>query len=234
MSYFKPIYPEESNETVKGKLFSSEELKEWKSYQNITGVDSSIKKEVVKLDKVFKNEFSFNSLICKERGDEAEKIFVEACLKQGWIQKYVEDIASMDYIDHVDFIMKITDSTEIWVDVKCCRSLRRGWSEQSEYMFVELNNSGWLFGGKNNIIAQKMNSTDFCLFDKVLLQEYVKNVVDTNKNLVPYPEQSFNRVYCRESKRNGYSIKHFLSLISTKDAYKHCGVKIISTEGTFV
>lgn len=63
---------------------------------------------------------------------------------------------------------------EYWVDVKSLRATRRHWALQSEYMWVELNCGGWLFGGKATIVAQQINENSFVLLDREKLCEYVK------------------------------------------------------------
>ena len=224
MSYFVPVLPDECADTVRGTFINASELN---SSSSLPVQDKSSLIEIEHEDKLWQNKsFTFNSQTCREKGDNAEQLFLDACNKQKWTQKHFKEAQEYDYKHHVDCIMKINDK-ELWVDVKCCRSLRRGWAEQSEYMWVELNNNGWLFGGKANVIAQKINDAQFALLDRLKLCDYVKATVQVHLPIVPYPEQSYMRVYLRDSKKNGFTLRHALSLISLKDAFLACGCGVI-------
>jgi len=103
--------------------------------------------------------------------------------------------------------------------------MRYRWPEQGEFMWVELNNTGWLFGGKATVIAQQVTPTTFCLFDRLKLCDYVKQNVLVQQPVVPYPEQAYLRVYLRISPTNGF--RHLLSVLRVEDAFKECGCGIL-------
>ena len=228
MSYFTPVLPDESAETVRGTLLDIENVKTWKSpiheiptvfvlragNENINDMSTSD----------WQNQpFSINSKISQSRGQSAEEQFVKVCNAKGWTKIKDEKALEHDYGSHVDAMIKIRDNEEMWVDVKCCRCLRKGWKEQSEYFFVELNNTGWLFGSKATVIAQQIGQHAFLLFDRNMLCEYTVQTVKTDLPVVPYTEQSFERVYLRISERGSFTITHALSVLSTKKAYEYAG-----------
>ena len=232
-SYFIPILPDESGETVRGKIISNEEIFKWKINNEIPTIFSTLQECNPSESKVgwMNSPYTITSQDRLDRGNDAEQKFLQACEKKGWVKKYIKDAQLYDYKYHVDLMIKIdknNSNEEMWVDVKCCRSVRRGWAEQSEYLWVELNTSGWLFGGHATVIAQKMNETTFCLLDRQKLCDFVQKKVIVGMPVVPYPEQAFNRVYLREGTKNGYTTKNILSMVSTKEAFEECGCEIIT------
>jgi hypoxanthine phosphoribosyltransferase len=150
-------------------------------------------------------------------------ITVKKILDLGWKLKYVKESEEYDWKYHVDFMIQMPSGKEAWFDVKCMRSLRRGWSPQSKYMWVELTQNGWLFGGKSSHIAQQITEDTFALFDKKELEKYVKEKVKTYLPVVHFPEECFERVYIREHN----SKQNVLSLIDTQDAFRVAGCGLI-------
>lgn len=160
---------------------------------------------------------------CINRGTEAERVFSQLACDMGWTLHTIKQADLYDYRHHVDCMFRLNDN-ELWVDVKSQRALRRNDKLQNEYMFVELMQDGWLFGGKATIIAQQILNGVFLLFDRIALADYVNNVVLIDLPVVPWPEQSLHRVYIRESKTSCA-----LSLIRTRDAYEVAGCGMIKT-----
>jgi hypothetical protein len=183
-AYFEPVYPMETSETVKGNLIQSEDAIIWNTPLIPRTIVSNLKEKKIN-DNVFlttivpqrREKVAFFSEECKSRGSNAEKLFLDlAILKKKWIPKIIEEASKYDYLYHVDFMFKNPDNSleEYWVDVKSLRATRRHWALQSEYMWVELNCGGWLFGGKATIVAQQINENSFVLLDREKLCEYVK------------------------------------------------------------
>jgi hypothetical protein len=226
--YFEPVLPDESAETVRSSVLKSEEIKSWVAPKIIPTCISSLE-EIDCYDEAEK-EYRFLSFIsekCKVKGNDAEKLFIKLCSDRGWKPKVVKNSEEYDYKHHVDAMIKVGDGKEIWVDVKCMRSLRRGWSPQSEYMWVELHSTGWLFGGKATVVAQQITETAFALFDRIALSEYVKDIVDVKSPVVPFAEQSYLRVFLRETKGALRKKVSVLSLVKTEDAFKHAGCGLL-------
>lgn len=169
----------------------------------------------------------FTSWACKDRGNEAEATFAELAAARGWRAINTAERAIYDYRHHVDFMFALpeaTDTAQVWVDVKSARALRRGWRPQSEYMTVELHVGGWLMDGKATVIALEMQPRKFCLFDRAALAEYVRSVVRVDMPTVPFPEQSYHRVYIRESKgSSGARFTSVLSMVRTDAAFAAAG-----------
>lgn len=226
--YFQPVLPEESAETVRTSILPIELIGTWVSPKQIPTCSSTLDEVECKNETKEHKFLSFVSEACKDKGNDAEKLFLSLCERRGWMPKAVKNADEYDYKYHVDAMIKMPLNQEMWVDVKCMRSLRRGWSPQSEYMWVELNSSGWLFGGKATVVAQQVTDNAFALFDRDALAKYVKEVVDVRSPVVPYAEQSYLRVYLRETRVKTRTLLSTLSLIKTEDAYRVAGCGILS------
>jgi len=226
--YFVPVLPEESAETVKTSVLDAKKAASWSVPRELPTL-SSILDEVPFEESEKRHRFlSFVSEKCKAKGNAAEKVFLDLAIKHGWMPKLVKESEEYDYKHHVDFMLKIKGDQECWVDVKCMRSLRRGWSPQSEYMWVELHNRGWLFGGKATVVAQQIDEQTFALFDRDQLAAYVRKVVNVSLPVVPYAEQSYLRVFVRETKGIHRTITSVLSLVKTADAFEAAGCGILN------
>jgi len=227
MSYFNPVLPDETGETVVGKLQDDKVVRNWNVPLPLPLLESDLLEcSEAEGQTGWQNQrTTFNSKDCQERGQKAEKLFIQKCAEKGWNQKFIKEAKEYDYKFHVDAMFKVRDNFEMWVDVKCCRAMRYRWPEQGEYMWVELNNTGWLFGGKATVIAQQVTPNTFCLFDRLKLCDYVKHNVLVQQPVVPYPEQAYLRVYLRISPTNGF--RHLLSVLKVEDAFKECGCGIL-------
>jgi hypothetical protein len=237
--YFEPVYPMETSDTVKGSIILKEQTDSWKTPLDIKTCTSSLKEKTnVELSNncfvpEARKKVAFFSKECKLRGTCAEKLFLDlVILKNKWIPKIIEDASTYDYLYHVDFMFKnpLNHQEEIWVDVKSLRATRRNWPLQSEYMWVELNSGGWLFGGKSTIIAQQISEDSFVLLDREKMCEFVKQTVRVDLPIVAYAEQSYNRVYLRETKnQNGtFCFTCALSLMNLKELYEKVGCGILN------
>jgi hypothetical protein len=222
--WFEPVLPDECAETPKTSILERSAVMQWPVTKSIPTCVSSL--EEVSYNKKLLSNLGFHCAQSQKRGIDAEHEFLILAKKRGWIQKFVAEADFYDYKHHVDAMLKL-EKEEIWVDVKCMRSLRRGWSEQSEFMWVELHSTGWLFGGKATVIAQKVCDNTFLLFDRVSLGDYVKSVVDTKSPVVSYAEQSLNRVFIRETKNVSHTTKSFISLVNTQEAFKNAGCGVL-------
>lgn len=222
--YFTPIFPDQTGDTVKSSILG-DHIK-WIPLISMKTIESNLEETTESEKNKSFSKLSFQSDICQQKGKKAEELFLlKVSTETCWKHKKIKNSDEYDYKHHVDVMVKLSESSneEYWFDVKCMRSLRRGWSEQSEYMWVELNTTGWLFGGKATHIAQQIGLNTFAIFDKIKLQEYVKLCVNVNEPIVPYPEQSYHRVYLRKSLYK----TSVLSLIKTEDAFKFAGCKIL-------
>jgi hypothetical protein len=224
--FFEPVLPTESNVALVSSAKSVidwNEAKEWVAPLPLRTIESNLQ-EVDAAPPTKRHKFvAFASDESKRRGNDAEVVFAELCAKRGWIPKTIADAEKYDYEHHVDAMLKLPNGKECWADVKCMRSLRRGWPAQSEHMWVELNNTGWLFGGKATCIAQQIGPRAFALFDREALAEYVKRAVDFKAPVVPEPEQCLERVYIRELKLLYKTKRSYLSLINTRMAFEAAG-----------
>jgi len=237
--FFDPVYPVETSETVRGAIVPREKALLWNTPLTIKTCISTLKEKIgaeISSEQCFiparRKSVAFYSKECKTRGTDAEKQFFDlVILKKKWIPKIVEESSIYDYLYHVDFMFKNpeNDKEEIWVDVKSMRATRRNWPLQSEYMWVELHSGGWLFSGKSTIIAQQINDDSFVLLDREKMCEFVKQQVKINLPIVAYAEQSYNRVYLRETKNHSgtFCFTCALSLINLKDVYEYAGCGIL-------
>jgi len=225
--YFVPVLPDESAETVRAGILSKELIQTWKVSLPVPTCSSTLE-EVESSEVEARHRYlSFVDTKCKKRGNDAEKFFLELVQQKGWTPKFVKDAADYDYKHHVDCMLKVGDGKEVWVDVKSMRSLRRGWSLQSEYMWVELHEESWLMGGKSTVIAQEVQPHVFLLFDRAALASYVKKTVQVKDPVVPYAEQSFLRVFMRPTKGLFRTFTSYLSLVKTEDAFAEAGCGIL-------
>jgi len=219
--YFSPVLPTETGETCRGEAIYIDVEAPLPLASSKVRVEECEEDEII--DK--KRRFFFNSEACGERGNEAERLFLDIAESYGYTQKFTKHKKDFDYFHHVDFMLKQNDQ-ELWVDVKCMRSLRRGWKPQGKYMWVELNTSGWLFGGKSTCIAQQINPSTFLLFDRIELSKFVKNKVEVDLPCVKSAEEAFYRVYLRITEKNNSTRTNALSLIDTAEAFSVCGCGI--------
>lgn len=230
--FFQPVFPDECAETIKGNVLSCEEIKTWlnnlqtKPLKTIKSECKEITSKEVPKQKMYVGYYSKE---CKTKGNDCENQFISIMeLKLGWKKKLTEESDYYDYMFHVDVMFKIPGlEEEVWVDIKSMKTLRRGWPTQNELMWVELNSKGWLFGGKATVIVQQLHNGIFALFDRELLSEYVKSVVQFKLPVVPYPEQSFLRVFIRLTNTSSNSSTSALSLVNTRDAFRYAGIQII-------
>lgn len=149
-----------------------------------------------------------NSAPCTRRGDEAERVFLAAMERRGWtplLCTYADN-----YQRHVDFRL-CKDGKLLRVDVKALRSLRRNGALQNSLVFVEMHESGWLRGGQADVIAVQVSPTSFVMLDRIKLRDFALREVDMAAPRVPWPEQSYRRLY----RRAGKSVE----LISLVDLY---------------
>ena len=222
--FFIPILPSECSDTVKTSILGDDI--NWCLPLEMVTIKSSLE-EIPFPENFEPKEFkhvTYKSEECTLKGNLAEELFIKKVKENNWIPKNVKEADEYDYKHHVDLMVKMPNNEECWFDIKCMRSLRRGWSPQSEYMWIELTLNGWLFGGKVTHIAQQIGHNTFAIFDRIALSNYVRSVVRTDLPVVSYAEQSFNRVYMRESSNNK---KNVLSLVNTYEAFKIAGCKII-------
>jgi hypothetical protein len=242
-AWFPAVLPDETADTPSAALIPWTDVAAWKPPLPLPTLVSPLAEipwpEYVSASGEVRN-VTFTSWACKDRGNEAERVFAELAAARGWRAKNTAERAIYNYRHHVDFMfvlppppskdsLLLDDSAEcarneVWVDVKSARALRRGWRPQSEYMTVELHTSGWLMDGKATVIALEMQPRKFCLFDRAALADYVRTVVRVDLPVVPYPEQSYHRVYIRESEgARGARFTSVLSMVRTKDAYAAAG-----------
>lgn len=225
--YFEPVLPEESAETVRTSVLSYNVAVTWAVPKPLPTLLSTLQEIFLEEEKEKQHFFlRFVSEKCKLKGNAAEKQFAELAIKRGWYPKLTKESEEYDYKHHVDIMLKMPEGNECWVDVKCMRSLRRGWSPQSEYMWIELHGSGWLMGGKSTVIAQQIGENLFALFDRAALAEYAKNVVNVKEPVVHYAEQSYLRVFIRKT-MNSKRLS-VLSLLKTEDAFAFAGCGFLS------
>jgi hypothetical protein len=235
--FFQHVFPDECAETSKGKVLSADEIREW-TFASPNFPLKTIKSEFNEListqnndDKplTLKTYVGYYSKECKTKGNGSEQEFISLALQTlGWKVKITAESDYYDYIHHVDVMFKIPGSKEeVWVDIKSMKTLRRGWATQNEFMWVELNTNGWLFGGKASVIVQQLNEGIYVLFDRQLLADYVKSVVQFHLPIVPYPEQSFLRVFIRLTKTNSNSFTSALSFVKTSEAFRFAGIQIL-------
>jgi hypothetical protein len=80
LSYFNPVYPDETGETVRGNLVDVALLKQIPTHP-LPFVVSTLQEiqSPVQQEKWQNNYFTVNSPICQKRGFEAEDKFIEAC-----------------------------------------------------------------------------------------------------------------------------------------------------------
>ena len=231
--YFEPVLPSECAETCRGKILEPKNYNLWKNPLEIPFLKSDLEfLKGYKEEKIINHVFV--SKECKSRGNNAEDLFLDIALSKQYVPVIIKDSQTYDYLHHVDLMLQMpnqkecTFRTEVWVDIKSMRSLRRGWKPQSEYMWVELNSGGWLFGGKSTVIAQQIDNNTFALFDRHALKKFVEVNVDVKANVVKNAEESLYRVYLRESKNLSGSVRFTcaLSLIKTEEAYSVAGCGI--------
>ena len=239
-AYFEPVHPMETSETVRGSIIKTEDAILWKTPLEPKSLISQLKEKQNEQDNnntmnipKRRKQVAFFSEECKSRGTDAEKLFLDLIIsKKKWIPKMTEEASTYDYLYHVDFMLKnpVHEEEEFWVDVKSLRATRRHWPLQSEYMWVELHSSGWLFGGKASIVAQQINEESFALFNREQLCDFVRQTVQTHLPIVAYAEQSYNRVYLRETKNQNstFLFTSVLSLINLKNAYEKAGCGILN------
>ena len=226
--WFKPVFPDACADTPKSSLLDKDLVTKWLPPKRMPLLKSDLVEIPSSLEPKRFLYCAYDHKESNERGIAAENEFCDLAKKMGWILKNTAESDDYDYKHHVDAMFKVEGDKEIWVDIKCTRSLRRGWSPQSEFMWVELQSSGWLFGGKANVIAQQVAPRTFLLFDKLELASYVKEIVETSLPVVPYAEQSFNRVFVRETKGPIKTKCSYISLVRTEDAFKKAGCGVIS------
>jgi hypothetical protein len=209
----KLIYPEESAEDLFPETLPEDVIPEkvidWNALNS--SVEESI--EETRRAPVFKNAWSQ-----KTEGNITEELFIFKCKSLGLsVQK-----ASIqeDYYDHCDFKIEKFNKTNIKLDVKGLKSLRRNGLKQNKYFFVELHENGWLKNGKSDYIAIQFSQKKFLIFDKKKLLEYALKVVKFDKPVVAWPEQSLERVYVRK----GPNVTTVLSLLDTVKAYENAGI----------
>lgn len=226
--YFLPVLPAETSETCRGKRLDKKSVLEWKAPLKIPLILSDLAESEEQEKKTLHHVYISED--CKAKGNDAESIFLHIASKLGYRQKRIKDAQRYDYLYHVDAMLKNEEEGEIWADIKSMRSLRRGWKPQSEFMWIELNEGGWLFGGKSSIIAQQVCDDTFALFDRLALAKYVQSTVQTSTNVVKNPEESFEKVYLRESRNASGSISFVcaLSLLDTREAFQNAGCGIWS------
>jgi hypothetical protein len=157
----------------------------------------------------------FNSQQCTRRGDDAERLFLAAMERRGWRPLAIS--YADNYQKHVDFRL-FKDGQMLRVDVKAMRALRRNGALQNALMFVEMHKSGWMLGGQADVIAQQVSATSFALLDRAKLAAFALEEVDTAAPLVPWPEQSYRRLYRRAGKSH-----ELISLVDTQKAIESAG-----------
>lgn len=231
--WFAPVLPDETADTPSAALIPWADVEAWKAPLPLATLVSPLAEipwpEYLSASGEVRN-WTFTSWACKERGTEAEGVFAQLAAAAGWRAKNTAERALYDYRHHVDFMFALPGPgsdgkpEEVWVDVKSARALRRGWRPQSEYMTVELHGGGWLMDGKATVIALEMQPRKFCLFDRAALAEYVRSVVRVDLPVVPFPEQSYCRVYIRESAgAQGGRFTSVLSMVRTDEAFAAAG-----------
>lgn len=239
--WFAPILPSECGETSRGKLISKEEYLNWKPAQTLQYITSNLELQDLNPGPEINRNYVYVSKECKIRGNDAEELFLNIAKQKNYRQTHIKDWKNYDYFHHVDAMLEIPEQSskkeigerqEIWIDIKSLRSLRRGWKPQSEYMWVELNSNGWLFGGKSTVIAQQIDNLTFALFDREALKKFVLEKVDVKRNIVKNAEECLYRVYLRESsnKNGSRSFTCALSLIETKEAFEKAGCEVWSLQ----
>lgn len=225
--YFVPVFPDETADTVRTSALSWDDVRAWPVPLPLPTLVSTLKElpwpEGASAADKEHRFLNFKSAACKAKGNEAEAEFLELCSTRGWAPKHTAEAEAYDYMHHVDAMLKVSHEGECWVDVKCMRALRRGWAPQSEYMWVELHASGWLMGGKATCVAQQIAPRKFALFDRDALATYVRGAVNVTAPVVPYAEQSFLRVFVRETKGVAHNTRSVLSLVRTQDAFAAAG-----------
>lgn len=239
--WFEPMFPPEYAETVRASENTkdfSDKAKLWEIPHCLAFVDMTHQNVEETDDPPPENKFrylSFQSSECQKTGLQAEQEFLKLCEQSTthiWKRIFITESELYDYRHHVDFMFSVKkfdekDFFKVWVDVKGMRALRRGWSPQSEFMWVELHSNGWLFGGKASVIALQIFPNVFLLFDREKLAEYVKHVVKILDRVVYFPEQSYLRVYVRPKRSDLDKNTTALSLISTQKAFEASGCGIM-------
>lgn len=221
---FQPVEPEECSDTVRGGLLNWQEASLWQVPFLLPCRTSGLLPDIPWPDVQARagQNYGFFSWKCSGRGYGAEQEFLQLARERKWRPKNVQDAQIYNYRHHVDVMAVLPGGGECWVDVKSMRALRRNWPQQSEFMFVELHEGGWLLGGLADVIAQQVGPRQFMLLHRETLAVYVMRTVRLQAPVVPWPEQSLHRVYIRRgaTPRAPTSV---LSLISTREAFEAAG-----------
>lgn len=136
----------------------------------------------------------------------AERTFIDVALSNGyWVKKTPLDD---DRYNHVDFLL-MNDTTKAikGFDVKGEKSIWRGGSPDSNYIWVEFENgdgyNGWIYG-KADFIAFH-NYGCFIVVERDKLKQLAEKLVDRGK-VVDKPEEALHCIYRRDGRKDSISL----------------------------
>mgnify|MGYP001809637823 CR=1 FL=1 len=135
-------------------------------------------------------------------GKSTEARFESKAIEHGYAVEHAsrED----DMKNHFDFVLrkagKDDEDLMLKVDVKGMKRIVRSDAfVQDDFFWVELKRSGWLFGGKADLIAFELRDNHWMLVKREKLAEFVDTFVERKAYTVDHPHNASFGVYLRES-----------------------------------
>jgi hypothetical protein len=150
-----------------------------------------------------------------ELGQRAEDSFFDLAKKKGWEISAASKRGNIDR--HFDYVIK-KDDKMFRVDVKSIKRVaRKDAKTQDEFIWIELHgvrekDTGWLYGGKADLIAFEL-SRSFRIVDRLELITLVEKLIDITAK-VSTSRDALYKVYTRKSRPD------LLTLIRSDDLLK--------------
>lgn len=157
------------------------------------------------------NRNRFDNRGAMERGNKAVDLFVKLAKLRGWVVEKSLDF--QDIYQHIDYSIHKA-GTVYSVDVKAAKRIRASDPlEQYSWVWLELrgvNNKGWIYGGKADLIAFQTMS-GFLFVKRENLIPFIAQHIDKTK-LALRPELAHYGLYYRRGGKDS----DILSLVELK------------------
>jgi hypothetical protein len=191
----------------------------WKSWDSLT-IDPLLRPSTEARKTYCSNLRASNEVIQRSKDSEFQFGVAARAKSLEWFE--ASDIEDMKF--HTDCFLQ-SPGTFIPrglypIDVKAYKPLSAGKQTQTQYLWLEVHNKGFVFSGLSTCIAVQYAAKKFVILQKKALQSFIQENI-TNLRPVVRNKQALYRLYKREEKKD-----EWLTLVDFLECVRKCAIDI--------